>query len=101
MQEIIAGLSDLSFRKFVTPKILKYIYILAIAGSALQSLLWLRLGTVGIIAAPIAFLVSIVFIRMFMEMALALFQIAKYAGEIARRGRSPSEEAAAGDLPVT
>lgn len=92
MQDILASLTDISFSKFVTPKLMRYIYVLGILAAGVQSLIWLRMGMLGYILAPLSFLLSVVLIRMALEMALAVFQIAKYAGEIARRGRSPGEE---------
>lgn len=93
MQDIIASLTDISFRKFVTPKLMKYIYVLGILASGAQALIWLRMGMIGYIFAPLSFLLSVVMIRMVLEMALALFQVAKYTGEMARRGRPVGEGA--------
>jgi len=82
---------DLSFKKFITPKIVTTVYVLASILSALSSLTLIKMP-LGFIIAPIAFVVSVVFIRCGLELVLAVFQIARYSAEIARRGRSDDHQ---------
>ncbi len=100
MQEFIHGLFDFSFKKFITPKVAKVVYALAIAGAAVQALMLLRFGPFGIIAAPVFFFVTVVAARVFLEVSLAVFQIARYTAEIARRGRGDREVEEESSAPV-
>lgn len=92
MQELFSALFDLSFRKFVTPQIVKFVYVLCIVTSGVASLSSLALGGIYYVLAPLAFLGSVVVSRCFLEVALAIFQIARYSAEVARRGRGEAND---------
>ena len=93
MQEFIEGLFDFSFKKLITPKIAKILYIMAIIGGALQALLVIKTApsVVSFVTAVISFIAVVIFSRVAIECTLAVFQIARYTGEVARRGRSSTQ----------
>jgi len=93
MQEFFAGLFDFSFKKLITPKIAKIIYILAIVGAVLQALFALKASPsfMTFIISIVSFCAIVIISRVSIECTLAIFQIARYTGEVARRGRSSSQ----------
>jgi hypothetical protein len=91
MQKFVTALTDMSFKKFVTPQLATYIYIIGIIFSGVYSLLLLKLPF-GFLLAPVNFVAGVIFIRCLLELTLAVFQIARYSAEIARRGRPPHDE---------
>lgn len=103
MQKFFQILSDLSFKKFITPKIISQVYVVGVVFVLVQSLLLLRFPF-GFIIAPISFVAAVVLLRCGLEMILAVFQIARYSAEIARRGREgdySEEEDALSQSPGT
>ena len=94
-------LFDLSFRDFITPRIIRVVYVLAIVLAALWCLTLvfggfgtiaaasqfsgfgvgpngtlIFFGIVEIVAAPVAFIVLSISIRVYLEFAMAVFRIA-------------------------
>lgn len=92
MQDFFSGLFDFSFKKLIAPKIAKILYIMAIVGAVLNSLFLISKAPspITMIIALVMCIVSIVAARVGIECMLAVFQIARYTGETARRGRSQS-----------
>ena len=98
MVDSIQSLFNLSFKKFVTPKLASFIYIVGIVCVALLSLSALfRNGAAGFLLGPVFFISGVVFLRCSLELTLAVFQIARYTAEIARRGRAPGDEGVEGE----
>ncbi len=89
MQKIFAALFDFSFKKFVTPQLAGFTFVIAIVVAGVSALLMLRMP-LGFIIAPVFFIASVVLARVCIEIALAVFQIARYSAEVARRGRPAS-----------
>lgn len=89
MQELISGLFDFSFKKLITPKLAKIIYITSIGGCILVALLTIAASPslFTFLSGIVTCIVGIVVARVSIEVALAIFQIARYTGELARRGR--------------
>jgi len=87
VQKFFSTLFDLSFNKFVTPQLVTYIYIISIVSAGITSIFAMKALPLGFILAPLLFITNIVFIRAGLELVLAVFQIARYSAEIARRGR--------------
>lgn len=98
-----ASLFDFSFESFVTPTMIKIIYglVMVIAGltylvyaallfkvNAGLGILWL------IIPGPIVFFLSIIFYRIFLEVVMAIFAIARNTDRTARVTASASQFAA-------
>lgn len=90
-----AALFDLSFSEFVTPKIIRGLYVLFMILFGLLALgifiLFASQGgaliIAGLIIAPIVFLLYLIFARVWLELIMVIFNIAGYAREIARQGR--------------
>jgi len=91
VQKFFVTLTDLSFKKFVTPQLASSIYILGIVVAAISSLFLLSVPF-GFLVAPLIFVASVIFLRCGLELLLAVFQIARYSAEVARRGRPAGAE---------
>ena len=86
------ALWDFSFTEFVTPKIIKFIYGLTILFAGLFALVLIIAGFsahagIGLftllIAAPVIFVTSVIYGRVFMEIIIVVFRIADHAAVIA------------------
>ena len=79
----VARIFDLSFTEFVTPSLIKVIFLIGIVGAGLMSILvfaaFANQGggsvVVGIIVAPLIFFVYVLFARVLSELYLILFRI--------------------------
>jgi len=94
MQEkgFFGRLFDLSFNEFITTSIIKVLYIIAIIGSAIGALFILgglfatkTFGGVlmGLILAPIVFILYVILARVWLEVLIVLFRIAENTAKIA------------------
>jgi hypothetical protein len=89
------ALFDLSFSEFITTRIIKVLYVLAIIGVGLFSLaIFLSLARAGVgglilglIVAPLVFLLYVIFTRVWLELIMVIFRIADHTRQIAQRGR--------------
>jgi hypothetical protein len=91
-----SALFDFSFRSFVTSKLVPVLYALFMIGAAIYALfIFITLAQVGrgagiifgLIAAPLVFLLAVLFGRVYLEVIVVLFRIAEDVGEIASQGR--------------
>jgi hypothetical protein len=78
-------LIDFSFHRSITVKMMKFLYILSILGSGLMAFFLILLGfetSLGfglfalLMGAPVVFLLTVIFSRVFLEMILVVFRIA-------------------------
>jgi uncharacterized protein DUF4282 len=85
------SLFDLSFSSLVTPKVIKFIYLLTLIGIGLLAILFIiaafnqssGYGAVTLlIIAPIFSLFYIVYARVFLEFFLAIFRLAETNAEL-------------------
>jgi hypothetical protein len=82
-KKFFAALFDLSFSQLITKRIIKALFAIAIAVSAIAALVVLIGGIAGggggaflsIIVAPIAFLLWVLVARVWLEIILVLFRI--------------------------
>jgi len=90
------SLFDISFTSFVTGKIIKFLYVLAIialglgivAAAVIYSQQMPSQYAIGIvIAAPIVFFLYLILIRMQLEMIIVIFRMSEHLAEIAEQGR--------------
>lgn len=80
-----AALFDTSFTEFVIPKIIRVLYIIGIAISAIAVLLMIAAGfgngaghgILALILSPIAFLLLVIGYRIYLEVVIVLFRIAE------------------------
>ncbi len=91
------ALFDFSFTTFITSKLIKFLYGLLIAVHGLTSLFLIARafnvsGGSGVfvlfIAAPLYFLVSVMFSRVLLEIIIVIFRISENIAEIAGQGRA-------------
>ena len=91
------ALFDFSFTEFITSKIIKFLYGLAILSIGLGCLFlvifaFYRNAGVGVttllIIAPLVFIISVIYSRVFLEIIIVIFRIAEHVGEIAKQTRT-------------
>lgn len=86
-KDLLDAVLDLSFRTAITPKIIRWLYILGLIGSALWTGRWvmgsfappnggIMSGLVSLVFAPIIFLIGAVVTRVTLEIVQAVFGIA-------------------------
>ena len=93
----IGALMDFSFTSFITTKLVKVLYIIAIifaalgaVGMAISGLLQLThsytfiTGLISLVLAPIMFLFSVIWSRVAMEIIIVIFRGAEHLAEIAK-----------------
>lgn len=68
---------DLSFKRFVTPHLVRMLYVLSLLGAVLHAGSMMMSGFWGLIAAPVAFLLYLIVARVTVELILAIFRIAE------------------------
>jgi len=68
---------DLSFKRFVTPHLVRMLYVLSLLAAFMYALSWLFYSWWGIIIAPAAFLLYLIVARVTVELILAVFRIAE------------------------
>lgn len=76
---------DLSFKRFVTPRLVRMLYVLSLLAALISAVSYMfsgfREGTfTGIfqmVTAPLAFLLYLIFARVTVELILAIFRIAE------------------------
>ena len=91
---LFGGLFDLSFTEFVTIRIIKVIFVLAIIGSGIAALALLIGGIargggqafISIILAPIVFFLYVLVARIWLEVIVVLFRIAENTGRLVEQG---------------
>ncbi|GMQ94315.1 MAG: DUF4282 domain-containing protein [Acidimicrobiia bacterium] len=89
----LGGIFDLSFEKFITPSVVKILYILILVFAALFYLVLLIASLSSGIAAflgalvfgGLGFLVLILFYRIFLELTMVLFRIHENTEKLASR----------------
>ena len=98
-------LFDTSFSEFITPGIIKLLFILGIVGSGIAAIM-LLLGSfkggglgivVGLVVAPIAFVLYVIGARIWCELIMIMFRIAENTTLIAggkKEEVSPSDAGA-------
>ena len=92
---LLGALLDFSFTSFITPKIIKVLYAIAIAVSGLATLAiviaGLRQGVAAglgaLILGAILFPLFVVYARVGLEVLIVFFRIEEHTAEMARRGQ--------------
>lgn len=99
---------DFSFKKFVTPKLIRVIYALSLLAALLFALTWMvggfkigiTYGLFTLVTAPLAFLFYALFARMTMELVLAIFSIAEEVKKLNERNDTGSGKVIDPDRPL-
>ena len=90
------SLFDLSFTNFVTTKVIKFLFVLAIILAALAAIGMIAFSNnpysnvppaFVIIFAPIVFFVYVLLAGVWMEIIIVMFRMAEHLAEIAQQGR--------------
>ena len=87
------ALFDFSFSEFVTTKIIKVLFGLAIFIAAVVTIIYIAgsfassvpLGILILILSPVIFLIYVILARVWLEVIIVLFRIAENVGEIAKK----------------
>ena len=79
-KNFFVSLFDVSFKEFVTPRMISFIYILIMVVLGLVSLVWLVMSLAAgqwwtIILAPVGFFIYLILVRMWLEMFMVFFRI--------------------------
>jgi hypothetical protein len=98
MEKFFTSLFDFSFSRFITPSIIRILYIICITISgvvAITSILsgfriGMISGIISLVIAPIIFILAVCGSRVFLEVILNVFRIANYSAEVARSTRRRS-----------
>ncbi len=91
----IGSLFDLSFTEFVTTRVIKVLYVLAIIMAALVTLALVITGFAGgvgggllaLILSPVVFLLYVLMARIWLEVIIVLFRIAENTGRLVEQGK--------------
>ena len=83
--ELFKNLFDISFKKFITTTVIKWVYLLAIVLSGVVALVFLMSSLAGgggqafaaIVIAPLGFVLYVLWIRICLEVILVLFRVAE------------------------
>lgn len=96
-KDVLDALLDLSFRTAITPKIIRWLYIMGLVLCGLMAAKWvlaafslahgggLMSGVVALFFAPILFIIYALITRVALEVVLAIFSIAESLKNIERR----------------
>lgn len=117
-KSFFASLFDFSFQSFVTPRILKLLYVLALIGIGIYGLLaltWIIAGfndpfvpaglsVIALLLLPVGLLFAIIYARVLLEFIAVVFQIGDSAKTLASGQVAPRQHPEAGaptgdDLP--
>jgi hypothetical protein len=79
-------LFDFSFKRFLTPRLVRILYSLSLLAALLSALAWMASGfrdgvmqgLFTLVTGPIAFLLYVLTARVAMELVLAIFRIAEH-----------------------
>ncbi len=103
-KDFLPALFDLSFSQFITVKIVKILFIIAIVLAAIMAIMVLVSGLasgsvvgglIGIVLTPIAFLLYVLGARIWLELILVVFRIAENTQKMVDGDKA--EAPAAGD----
>lgn len=89
----LGSLFDLSFTEFITTRVIKVLFILAIIFSAIAAVAMIVSGFAGgaisgivlLIISPILFLVYVILARVWLELIIVIFRIAENTGRLAEQ----------------
>ena len=85
VRAMMTVLTDLSFKHFVTPRLIRLIYFVSLVAAVLAALAWMvsgfstsiMYGCVTFVTGPLAFFLYMLTARVVLEFMLAVFRIAE------------------------
>jgi hypothetical protein len=86
-------LTDFGFKRFVTPRLVRTIYLLSLAAAGIGAFAWLRAGfsesllrgLFTLVTAPLSFLLYALVARVSLEFVLAVIRIAENTDQLVKR----------------
>lgn len=107
-KSFLSSLFDLSFTEFITTRVIKVLFILAIIVSAIAAVVMIVTGFVGgalsgivlLIISPILFLVFVILARVWLELVIVIFRIAENTGRLAEQSRATTAPPTSGQPPA-
>lgn len=93
------SLFDLSFSEFVTTKIIKFLFILAVIASGIGAIAViaagftksLALGILMIVLSPVVFIIYVIVARVYLEIVIVIFRIAENTGKLVKSGENKQD----------
>lgn len=90
------SLFDLSFSEFVTTRIIKFLFVLAIIGAALLTLAMVaggfldseERGIMMLVLSPFVFFLYVLISRIYLELIIVLFRIAENTGRLVKQNET-------------
>ncbi len=90
---LFAMLFDFSFKRFLTPRLVRILYSLSLLAAVLSALAWMgsgfregvMKGLFTLVTGPVAFLIYVLTARVLMELVLAIFRIAERIEDLPRQ----------------
>ena len=92
----LSSLFDLSFSSFITPKLIKVLFVISLLLAGFGALALVASGFIQgaltgilmlVIVAPLVFLFYVIYARVMMEVLIVIFRSSEYLAEIAKQGR--------------
>ena len=92
---------DISFKRFVTPRLVRMLYVLSLLAAIFYAGKWMFSGFWGLIMSPLAFLLYLIIARVTVELTLAIFRIAEHLAPMCNEpGVKPAERPGSFTDPV-
>ncbi|MDZ7860585.1 MAG: DUF4282 domain-containing protein [Candidatus Krumholzibacteriota bacterium] len=93
------SLFDLSFSEFVTTKIIKFLFIIAVIASAIGAIAVIAggfaksiaLGILMLVLSPVIFLIYVIIARIYLEIVIVIFRIAENTGMLVKRDENKQD----------
>ena len=94
-RNFVGSMFDFSFSEFITTKIVKFLYILAVAIVGLVALAGIiagfsqgaGIGILALLLAPVYFMIMLIAARIWLELVIVVFRIAENVGQVADHSR--------------
>jgi uncharacterized membrane protein len=90
LRAILDLVLDLSFKRLVTPKLIRVVYALSLVGAVFYTWRWID-GVFGFITAPLAFLAYAIVARVMVELILVIFRIAEKIAPLDETGATEED----------
>lgn len=95
VKSVVASILDLSFTDLITPKLIKWLYLIGIIAAGLFAGGWVLralsgsffMGLVSLVCAPIVFVFYVLSTRVALEVVMAIFQIAESMKKIEEKSK--------------
>lgn len=82
---------DLSFKRFVTPQLVRMLYVLSLLAAVYYAWKWMWDGLWGFITAPLVFLLFLIVARVTVELILAIFRVADKIAPLSEEEEKPKQ----------